>query len=274
MKKDLALSKKIDKEILKKIEFNHNYWENNAKKHKDSHKVSWGDRYIIDLEIENVSTYISNGDVVLDAGCSNGYSTFKISKNKKIKVRAFDYSKKSILHANKTKRVKDKKNKIDFYHANILEIPEKDNFFDKAYTIRVIINLLSWKLQKESILEIYRVLKPGGLYIMSEAFIGSLKNINSLRKVAGMSPLEVHDFNLYLEEKKLEKFLNRYFEIVEIRKFSSVYYAASRFLRYLTLNKKSKDSFINSFNKYFAEFKETENSGDFGIQKIYVLRKK
>ncbi len=274
MKTDLALKGKVGKKILKKIEFNHQYWEENAKKYKNDHTVSWGDRYIIDLEIENISKYIKNGNHVLDAGCSNGYSTFKVANGKNIKVRAFDYSKKSIYFANKYKKLKDKKNKIEFYHANILEIPEKDNSFDKVFTIRVIINLLSWELQKKSILELHRVLKPGGLYLMSEAFMGSLENMNLLRKAAGMKPLEVHDFNLYLQEKRLEKFLKKYFEIVEIKKFSSIYYVTSRFVRYLTIDSKKSDSFINPFNKYFSKFKETENSGDFGIQKLYILRKK
>lgn len=274
MKKKLALNKKLDRDTLKKIEFNHSYWEKNAKKYKEDHTVSWGDRYIIELEIKNIAPYLKKGDLVLDAGSSNGYSTFELSKDKDIKIRAFDFSKRSIFFANKSKRLKDKKNKVEFYHANILEIPEKNNTFDKAYTIRVIINLLTWELQKQAILEMHRILKPKGLYLMSEAFIGSLKNINSLRKMAGLEPLVVHDFNLYLEEKKLEKFLSKYFDILEIRKFSSIYYAGSRFFRYLTLSKKDKDNFINPTNKFFSQFSETKESGDFGIQKLYVLRKK
>ncbi len=109
---------------------------------------------------------------------------------------------------------------------------------------------------------------------MSEAFKGSLDKINALRLLAGMKKLEMHKFNLYLEEKKVEKFVTKYFKIAEIRKFSSIYYAASRFLRYLTLKSGDRDTFDNDINNLFAKYKTTDNSGDFGIQKLYVLKKK
>jgi len=70
----------------------------------------------------------------------------------------------------------------------------------------------------------------------------------------------------YVEELKRE--------IIEIKNFSSIYYAASRFLRYLTLVEGEKDSFVNEINNMFAKIPIAENSGDFGIQKLYVLRKK
>src|SRR3989344_6144273 len=270
---NLGLKNNVDKKDVEKIAYNHSYWESNAEKFKSDHKVSWGDINMINLETNGILYYIKDGDYVLDAGCSNGFSTFKIAEKRNIKIRAFDYSKKSIEYALVAKKKNDKSGKISFFHANMLEIPEKDNTFDKAYTIRVVINLLSWNLQKKAILEMHRVLKPGGVYIMSEAFQGGLENINALRKTANLPPLKVHDFNLYLEEKKLEDFLKGYFEIVQIKKFSSIYYAASRFLRYLTMDKNDEDSFSNEINDLFAKYPETENSGDFGIQKMYILKK-
>lgn len=109
---------------------------------------------------------------------------------------------------------------------------------------------------------------------MSEAFSGSLKKLNALRALAGMLPLTSHDFNLYLREEKLEKFIKPYFNIVAIKKFSSIYYAASRFLRYLTMKPGEKDSYDNEINNLFSKYTESENSGDFGLQKLYVLKKK
>jgi ubiquinone/menaquinone biosynthesis C-methylase UbiE len=270
----LALKMTLKQKDLKRLKFNHAYWEKNAAKYKTSHSVSWGDANMIQLEIKNILNYIEDGDYVLDAGCSNGYSTFTIAAARDIQVKAFDYSKKSIEYAVSAQYKKDKERKIKFYHGNILNIDESDNTFDKVYTIRVIINLLSWNLQKRAIKEMYRVLKPGGLFLMSEAFMGSLRNLNKLRALANLPPLTVHDFNLYLEERKTEKFLQKYFNIVEIKKFSSIYYVASRFLRYLTMKKQDKDTYINDINNFFAKFEETENSGDFGIQKLYVLRKR
>lgn len=273
-KNQLALKMSLKPKDLQRSKFNHAYWEKNATQYKTSHSVSWGDANMIQLEIKNILNYIEDGDYVLDAGCSNGYSTFAIASARNIKVKAFDYSKKSIKYAIYAQQERDEKKKIKFYHGNILNIDEYDNTFDKVYTIRVIINLLSWNLQKRAIQEMYRILKPNGLFLMSEAFMGSLRNLNKLRALANLSPLTVHDFNLYLEERKTEKFLQKYFDIVEVKKFSSIYYVASRFLRYLTMTKQDKDTYINDINNFFASFPETENSGDFGIQKLYVLRKR
>lgn len=271
---ELALKLKLTPTEIKKMLYNHAYWEKNADHFKSSHTVSWGDINLMNLEIKNISEFIKKNDLVLDAGCSNGFSTFEIARLRKVRMAAFDYSEKAIEIARRQQKKKDSRNKIDFFHCNILNIEKPSNTFDVVYTIRVIINLLSWRLQKQGILEVHRVLKHGGLYLMSEAFIGGLKNINKLRRMANLDALTTHDFNLYLNEKKIESFIKPYFDIVEIKKFSSIYYAASRFLRYLSMEKGQRDSFVNEFNNFFIKFHETENSGDFGVQKLYVLRKK
>jgi len=251
----------------------HEFWESKAKEHKADHWASWGDRNMINLEIRAIREYVTNGDHVLDAGCSNGYSTFRIAEGNNVRVRAFDYSKASIRFAHQ-KQAELGNRGIEFYYGNILDIAEPSSSFDTVYTIRVVINLPSFKLQQQAITEVHRVLKPGGLYLMSEAFSGSLAKLNALRKLANLPPLKSPEFNLYLNERALEKFVHRRFKIVAVRQFSSVYYVASRFLRYLTMKPGDKDSYDNEINNFFARFRETENSGDFGIQKLYVLKKR
>jgi len=272
-KRNLAIRKELSQENIEKLVHNNSHWEKRADNYKDLPDVSWGDVYAMDLEIQNILAFIKNGDKVLDVGCSNGYSTFKISEGRKIDMRALDYSKESIKYA-QLKQAKNKKKNIVFYHGNALEIEEPDNSFDTVYTIRVIINLLSWELQKKAILEIHRVLKPGGLFLMSEAFESGMNNLNQLRVLAGLPPLTIFDFNLFLQDKKVSSFVKKYFEIVAIKKFSSLYYLGSRLIRPLAMNAGEKDSFVNEINKFFSTLKETDNSGDFGVQKLYVLKKK
>ena len=256
------------------MSYNRSYYENKAKKFDSSCDVSWGDLNVMRMEIDNILNYIADRDCVLDAGCSNGFSTFEIAKARDIKVKAFDYSAKAIQIAKKEQFLKDPERRIDFYHGNILNIEEPDENFDVVYGIRVLINLPNWRLQKKSILQVRRVLKNNGVYLLSEAFSGSLEKLNKLRALADMKPLVVQKFNLYLDEHKLERFIKPYFDIVEIKRFSSIYYVVSRFARYLTMKNGEKDTYINDINNLFAKYPQTENSGDFGIQKLYVLRKR
>ncbi|MCH8330855.1 MAG: class I SAM-dependent methyltransferase [Bacteroidetes bacterium] len=260
-------------EEKKMMEENQLYWGAHAKEFKESNEVSWGDLNMMHLEIENIVSYLQDGQNVLDAGCSNGFSTFRISAKKDIRTEAFDYEPLSIAIA-KEELENNKNSNVTFQEGNILSIPFEDGVFDAAYTIRVVINQANWKRQQQAIKEIHRVLKPNGLYLMSEAFAGGLNNLNQLRALASLKPLIMPEFNLYLNENELEEFLGDYFEIDEIRKFSSIYYVASRFLRYLTKEPGEEDAYDNEINNFFAKYKQTGNSGDFGIQKLYVLRKK
>lgn len=274
MEKKFSLKVALNSADLKRMENNHTYWESNSDKFESSHEVSWGDKNMMFLEIENILPYIKEKDFVLDVGCSNGYTTFKVANSKKVQIIAFDYSKKAISSA--LLRQKEERNgkRISFLLGNALNIDSKNSRFDKAYSIRVMINLPTWDMQRKAILEVHRVLKKGGLYLFSEAFLGSLQKLNELRATVNLKPLIVHEFNLYLDEAKLEKFIEPYFEIVDVKKFSSIYYVASRFLRYLTMERGDVDSFSNEINNLFVKYKETSQSGDFGIQKLYVLRKK
>lgn len=276
MKPTLNLSPEthIDKREMEKMRANHAQWEEKARQFKSSSDVSWEDKLMMGLEINAISELIKPGSLVLDAGCSNGASTFEIAAKTKAEMRAFDYSESAIAIARKKQLERDPDCNITFSQGNILNIDEPENLFDVAYTIRVVINLTSWRLQQEAILQVNRVLKSGGLYLMSEAFQGSLAKLNALRGMAGLKALNEPDFNLYLREEDVASFLEPYFKIEAIRRFSSIYYVGSRFLRYLTMKPNDKDSFDNPVNRYFADFQETENSGDFGIQKLYILRKK
>ena len=87
-------------------EFIKEYWENQAKTHKDSHTASWGDNFMIALEIDAVGAHISSGDRVLDVGCANGYSTFEQLKRRNDihSIIGVDFAENMIAQANGTKQ--------------------------------------------------------------------------------------------------------------------------------------------------------------------------
>ena len=258
---------------LKKI---FKYWDNNAKIHKTSPAASWGDINMINLEIEAVSQFIRQGDAVLDAGCANGYSTLQFLEKKPCFVKAFDYSPNMILAAKENLAACKRESckiKTDFYKADILNIPEKDETFDVSITTRVLINLPSWHLQKKAIDQMIRVTKPGGKILFSEAFSSSLRKINKLRRLFGLSELKAPAFNNYLKESLLEAYLAKKRLKFRIIRFSSVYYIGSRLMREFYFGKSKIPSYQNPVNDFFFELERTSDVGDFGIQKLYLVEK-
>jgi len=73
------------------MNFIEKFWSENANKYKGSHWASWGDNFSIDLEIGVISRHINNGDMVLDVGCANGYSTFKQKDRHSINIVGVDF---------------------------------------------------------------------------------------------------------------------------------------------------------------------------------------
>lgn len=256
-------------------DFIKNFWENQGKKYKNSHWASWGDNWMIDLEIDLISGYIGNGERILDVGCSNGYSVFRqFDKNNTIKISGIDFADSMIRYAQELKKKKYEDKAIDFSVGDILDIKFENNYFDIAYTTRVLINLPNWEDQKKGIKELLRVVRPGGKVIVSEAFWEPLTLLNALRALKNLDPLEMHDFNRYLHFDKLDSFLKKDGICFEKKDFSSIYYFGSRFLRELVTDTNKYEGFTNPINKIFYEIEKGYSGGGFGVQQAYILEVK
>lgn len=248
-------------------------WENSAEKHKDSHWASWGDKFAISLEIENISKYIKDNDNVLDVGCANGYSTFEQIKRKNIKISGVDYSEKMIEYALESKRTYKLGDDIKFSVGDVRNLSYNDNLFDVTYTTRVIINLPNWEEQVLGIFECIRVTKKGGIIILSEAFWEPLVLLNSLRAIKNLAPLVEHDFNRYLKKQKLERLLNEKGLKFDFIDFSSIYYLGSRFLREIVTKIDDYPGYTNPINEIFYNIEKEYSGGGFGIQQACIIYK-
>ncbi len=250
------------------------FWEKQAEKHKFSQAASWEDNFAMELEINTVGEYINEGDIVLDAGCANGFTTFRhLTERKPDKIYGIDFASNMIKFANEARAEFSEKEKIDFEVGDIRKLNFDDNIFDVVYTVRVIINLPNWEEQKMAIDECVRVTKPGGTVVFSEAFYEPLILLNALRTLKQLPPLVEHDFNRYIKKERLEKYLLSKNLVFECNEFSSVYYLGSRFLRELVTVPTDYPGYSNPINQLFYDLEKKYSGGGFGIQQAYIIKK-
>jgi len=246
------------------------FWEKQGKKFGASYEASWGDYYMIELEIETIGKYIKPNKTVLDVGCGNGYSTRRqAKKNPTCTFTGVDYCSVLISEAMKA----DIETAYsDFWEADAKSLFYKDETFDVVYTTRTIINLATWEEQKQAINECIRVTKPGGTVVLSEAFWEPLQLLNAMRALRNLNPLLMHDFNRYLILSQVQDYLQDRVSSFTIDDFSSVYYLGTRFLREQIIAPWT-DDFKNPLNTAFYELEKQFSGGGIGIQQAVVITK-
>jgi SAM-dependent methyltransferase len=178
--------------------------------------VTMSDRNQRMLEIEEALRYLPPGQVILDVGCGNGYSTAIFAKQAE-QILAIDYSDAMIARA---KREYGAIPNITFEVRDILSpLPYTEKTFDVAIAQRCLINLATWENQQKAIEHIARVIKPGGYFIMQEGTRQGREGLNQLREKMGLPRMPDVEFNSDLDEVELWPFVRRHFEIVEIRRY-------------------------------------------------------
>lgn len=255
----------------------HEYWEQQALKYGQSPASSWSDQMVIEMEIQTILKYLENDDRVLDVGCGSGYSTVQFASLKRISIRGIDYVSEMIEQARQ--RLKRMANKllgtVEFDVGKITFFHEPTEAYDKVIVIRVIINLDSWDNQLRGLLECARVLKSGGMLLLSEATLQGWQQLNRFRQEWGLPRIPMPSFNRYLDQEKVIEAVSSDLQIIELVNFSSTYYVGTRVLKPLliqALGSKTNAADPNmEWNRWFAQL---PSWGDYGTQKLFIFRKK
>jgi SAM-dependent methyltransferase len=247
-------------------EENRKLWEEKAD-HFVGHQVSWWDVNMKKIEVNTVSGLLSREDYVLDVGCSNGASTIDLQKLTGARFLGIDYSERAIAQAKKHETPA-----LRFECADVRELDRRE-VFDKAISIRALINVMDPADQRRSLEAIHRALKPGGIYVMCEAFSGAHANLNRARALFGLDPLPVPAYNRYFNEEEMDSLVDGLFHIQQIIRHSSLYYIGTRVFQYMSLDSEPSGS-DTTLHRFFRDYgRETARSGDFGPNKVYVLQK-
>lgn len=124
---------------------------------------------------------------ILDIGCGVGHFTNHLQQNSGSQIIGVDYAQEMIRVARK------RYPKIKFVCAPAEKLPFKDNSFDAIVAVSLLHHLKAQGLLDQGVKEIFRVLKPEGLFCgidrqdrllanLLEAFIDRIKNLFKIFK--------------------------------------------------------------------------------------------
>lgn len=252
------------------------FWTKQATEHQQAPSASWSDIRVIEMEIEEISRRLNDGDRVLDVGCANGFSSVEFAKRRQVELRGLDYIPKMIEEARQRLKQSDArlKGSVQFEIGNITDLPEKEDSYDKVIVIRVLINLGNWERQKQGLHECVRVLRRGGRLLLSEATLQGWRRLNRMRTEWGLPDIPMPPFNEYLDEERVISEIRDKMSLVEISNFASTYYVGTRILKPLLSRAANAPVDVADptaeWNRWFSQLPA---AGDYGTQKLFVFEK-
>lgn len=159
------------------------YIDQNAAAYDEIASLFSSTRQYIWKDIKPLLRFAKNGDQILDVGCGNG-RLYQLFKDLSITFTGIDISSGLIDIAKETYP------ESTFIVSDMRELPLEDALFDIVYSIAAVHHLPP-EGQQQTLQEVHRVLKPGGLFVMTNwNFLGrwTKKRIEKGRYLVGDTP--------------------------------------------------------------------------------------
>lgn len=247
------------------------HWEVSAQ--KDSKIKTSPDQCLDLLEKAFMKKYLKKSQDILDIGSGDGLATFEFAKHVRW-VDALEYS-PTLLKIAQNRQKRGKIQNITWTEGSAVNL---DNIYrGKKFNIfiskRVIMNLSSVDEQTAVIEKIAALCRSDDLFLLSEGFTDTFKNLQRLRKNSGLKEFPIVKFNLYLERQKFESKVKRYFNIIEQNNFG-IYYFLSHFYYPLVI-KPGEPKSDSKMNKIAAQIALKEKLlEEYGYTNFYALLRK
>jgi SAM-dependent methyltransferase len=231
----------------------------------------------MELEVRAIGERLHDGARVLDVGCANGWSTVQLAAARDIFIRGVDYVPAMIDAARaRLEQLQGRlRGTVEFDVGDVLALDVVDGTYDAVVCTRVVINLGDWDRQSRGLAECVRVLRPDGMFLLSEATLQGWERLNALRKEWGLPEIGMPAFNTYLDEERVVAELADRCELVELVNFASTYYVGSRVLKPLLAQATGAPVDVadpmSEWNRWLASLPA---AGDYGTQKLFVFRRR
>jgi len=158
------------------------------------------DKHLINAEIDLILQSIPPNSKILDVGCGEGEGTLRYSYVEGVTIHGADFSETRLKLARE--RLKDRTN-VTLKQVDFLEDYDLDKDYDVIISQRFIINLMDWKLQSKVLIDLTKMLKPGGRLILLEGSQLGVDSLNEFRQTVGLEPIPVKWHNLFLNDTDL-----------------------------------------------------------------------
>ena len=194
------------------------YWTDAARQDVDADglRPTARDPFLQQAVEDAMEARLQPGASLIDIGCGDGRSTIRFARTTG-RTLGVDYIESYVRQAEKLLAGAANPS-VGFAQGNVLDlapIVSRHGTFDIATSIRCLINVTDWSLQKQAIGQIASCVKPGGLYLVSEGWTEGVEGLNRLRERFGLPEFKVVEYNLTMRRNDFEKEAGRYFEIVD-----------------------------------------------------------
>ena len=188
------------------------------------------DEFLQEVIEHHMARWLGGKANVADFGCGDGKSTLVFAPNVE-SIVGVDYIDERIEKAQQNQAEAKIKN-AQFRVGDVLDtksVLSEFDPFDAVTVIRLLINLPTWELQAQGIQQLARIIRPGGLFLISEGWSEGVDGINRMRLRCGMEPMKIVENNLFISKEQFEQECGKYFRLVTYENLGFYYFMSRMF---------------------------------------------